>query len=161
VREAVAAGQDTDAPRRAELLAEIRKAQEKRAEARRDWAEDIIDKEDWLDIRQRTDNRINRARKEYDQLTGTATVFGDIPPGRGPRRMAGLEHRPAPPRRQGRPQPDHHQPGHPRAPGNTEPRTAGRRPSPADGIRLAALIEFVRPLPMMHRQGTHVIYQGE
>jgi hypothetical protein len=33
------------------LLEEIRKAQDKRAGARRDWAEDVIDKEDWLDIR--------------------------------------------------------------------------------------------------------------
>ena len=80
VQEAVAMGQDTDAPRRAELLEEIRKAQDKRAEARRDWAEDVIDKEDWLDVKQRTDDRIARARKEYDRLTGSATVFGDIPP---------------------------------------------------------------------------------
>jgi DNA invertase Pin-like site-specific DNA recombinase len=80
VQEAVASGADTDAPRRAELLDEIRKAQDKRADARRDWAEDVIDKEDWLDIKQRTDNRIARARKEYDRLTGTNTVFGDIPP---------------------------------------------------------------------------------
>ena len=79
VQQAVTAGADTDAPRRAELLAEIRKAQDKRAEARRDWAEDVIDKEDWLDIKQRTDDRINRARTEYDRLTGTTTVFGDIP----------------------------------------------------------------------------------
>jgi DNA invertase Pin-like site-specific DNA recombinase len=79
VQQAVTTGQDTDALRRAELLAEISKAQEKRAEARRDWAEDVIDKEDWLDIKQRTDDRINRARTEYDRLTGTATVFGDIP----------------------------------------------------------------------------------
>jgi hypothetical protein len=61
VQQAVTAGADTDALRRAELLAEIRKAQDKRAEARRDWAEDVIDKEDWLDIKQRTDDRINRA----------------------------------------------------------------------------------------------------
>ena len=66
--------------RRAELLEEIRRAQEKRAEARRDWAEDTIDKEDWLDVKQRTEARITRARKEYDRLTGAATVFGDIPP---------------------------------------------------------------------------------
>jgi hypothetical protein len=39
VQQAVHAGQDTSAPRRAELLEEIRKAQDKRAEARRDWAE--------------------------------------------------------------------------------------------------------------------------
>jgi site-specific DNA recombinase len=37
VQEAVASGQDTHAPRRAELLEEIRRAQDKRAEARRDW----------------------------------------------------------------------------------------------------------------------------
>jgi DNA invertase Pin-like site-specific DNA recombinase len=80
VQEAVASGQDAGAPRRAELLEEIRKAQDKRAEARRDWAEDVIDKKDWLDVKQRTDGRIARARKEYDRLTGTATVFGDIPP---------------------------------------------------------------------------------
>jgi hypothetical protein len=80
VQEAVQSGQDAHAPRRAELLEEIRRAQDKRAEARRDWAEDVIDKEDWLDIKQRTDDRINRARKEYDRLTGSATVFGDIPP---------------------------------------------------------------------------------
>jgi site-specific DNA recombinase len=80
VQQAVRAGQDTGAPRRAELLEEIRRAQEKRAEARRDWAEDTIDKEDWLDIKQRTDTRIANARREYDRLTGAVTVFGDIPP---------------------------------------------------------------------------------
>jgi site-specific DNA recombinase len=80
VQQAVQAGLDTGAPRRAELLEEIRRAQEKRAEARRDWAEDTIDKEDWLDIKQRTEDRIAKARKEYDKLTGSATVFGDIPP---------------------------------------------------------------------------------
>jgi hypothetical protein len=80
VQEAVRAGADTGAPRRAELLEEIRKAQDKRADARRDWADDVIDKEDWLDIRRRTDEHIARARKEYDRLSGTATVLGDIPP---------------------------------------------------------------------------------
>ena len=80
VQQAVRAGHDTGAPRRAELLEEIRRAQEKRAEARRDWAEDTIDKEDWLDIKQRTEARIAKARKEYDRLTGAVTVFGDIPP---------------------------------------------------------------------------------
>jgi site-specific DNA recombinase len=79
VQEAVQAGEDTSAPRRAELLEKIRKAQEKRAEARRDWAEDTIDKADWLDIKQRTEARIAKARKEYDKLTGSAAVFGDIP----------------------------------------------------------------------------------
>jgi site-specific DNA recombinase len=79
VRQAVRAGEDTSAPRRAELLEEIRKAQDKRAEARRDWAEDTISKEDWLDIKQRTEARIDKARKEYDKLTGSAAVFGDIP----------------------------------------------------------------------------------
>jgi hypothetical protein len=79
VQEAVQAGEDTEAPRRAELLTEIRKAQERREEARRDYAEEVIDKEDWLDIRQRTEARITKARQEYDRLTGSATVFGDIP----------------------------------------------------------------------------------
>ncbi len=79
VQQAVRAGQDTGAPRRAELLEEIRRAQDKRADARRDWAEDVIDKDDWLDIKQRTEARIAKARKEYDKLTGSATVFGDIP----------------------------------------------------------------------------------
>lgn len=79
VQEAVRAGNDVSAPRRAELLEEIRRAQEKRAEARRDWADDVIDKEDWLDIKQRTEARITKARKEYDRLTGAVTVFGDIP----------------------------------------------------------------------------------
>ena len=79
VQQAVQAGEDTSAPRRAELLEEIRKAQDKRAEARRDWAEDTIDKADWLDIKQRTEARIAKARKEYDKLTGSAAVFGDIP----------------------------------------------------------------------------------
>jgi hypothetical protein len=51
----------------------------RRAEARQDWAENDIDKEDWLDIRQRTGTRITKARTEYDRLTGAATVFGDIP----------------------------------------------------------------------------------
>lgn len=54
--------------------------QEKRAEARRDWTEDTIEKEDWLDIKQRTEARISKARREYDRLTGAVTVFGDIPP---------------------------------------------------------------------------------
>jgi hypothetical protein len=80
VQQAVRAGKDISAPRRAELLEEIRKAQGKRAEARRDWAEDVIDKEDWLDIKQRTEARIEKARKEYDKLSGSVTVFGDIPP---------------------------------------------------------------------------------
>ena len=79
VQQAVQAGEDTSAPRRAELLEEIRKARDKRAEARRDWAEDTIEKEDWLDIRQRTEARIAKARREYQKLTGLAAVFGDIP----------------------------------------------------------------------------------
>jgi len=95
VQQAVRAGADTSPPRRAELLEEIRRAQEKRADARRDWAEDVIDKEDWLDIRRRTDERFARARKEYDRLSGMATVLGDIPPlGHGPRCVGRLEHRP-------------------------------------------------------------------
>lgn len=79
VQEAARAGKDVNAPRRAELLEEIRRAQEKRAEARQDWTDDVIGRDDWLDIRQRTETRITKARKEYDKLTGKVTVFGDIP----------------------------------------------------------------------------------
>ena len=71
---------DSDAPRRAELLAAIARAQQVRADARRDLAEGIIDREDWLDIRQRTEDQISAARRDYDRLTGSATVLGDIPP---------------------------------------------------------------------------------
>ena len=80
VQQAARAGEDSDAPRRTELLTEISNAQERRAEARRDYAEGTIDKEDWLDIKQRTEDRVTKARREYDKLTGAATVFGDIPP---------------------------------------------------------------------------------
>jgi site-specific DNA recombinase len=79
VQEAVRAGEDSDAPRRAELLREIGAAQERREEARRDYAEGDIDRSDWLDIKQRTEQRITKARQEYDRLSGSATVFGDIP----------------------------------------------------------------------------------
>jgi site-specific DNA recombinase len=80
VQQAVRAGEDSDAPRRVELLKEIKDAQERRDEARRDYAEGDIDRGDWLDIKQRTEQRITKARREYDRLTGAATVFGDIPP---------------------------------------------------------------------------------
>ena len=80
MHEAVRAGQDTSSPHSAVLLEEIRRAQEKRAEARRDWAEDTIEKEDWLDIKQRTETRIGNARREYDRLTGAVNVLGNVPP---------------------------------------------------------------------------------
>jgi hypothetical protein len=80
VQQAVRSDDDNSAPRRAELLEEIKQAQEIRADARRDYSEKIIDREDWLDIRQRTEQSITNARKEYDRLTGAATVFSDIPP---------------------------------------------------------------------------------
>ncbi|HYB48778.1 MAG TPA: hypothetical protein VED20_15735 [Streptosporangiaceae bacterium] len=40
----------------------------------------MIDRVDWLDIRQRTENAISKARREYDRLSGSATVMSDIPP---------------------------------------------------------------------------------
>ena len=40
----------------------------------------MIDRADWLDIRQRTEDEISAARREYDRLAGSATVMGDIPP---------------------------------------------------------------------------------
>jgi hypothetical protein len=84
VQEALRTG-DQDGPRRAELLAAIELAQDVRADARRDSADGIIDRNDWLDIRQRTEDQISAARREYDRLTGSATVLGDIPPSDGVR----------------------------------------------------------------------------
>ena len=40
----------------------------------------VIDRVDWLDIRQRTEDAISKARREYDRLSGSATVMSDIPP---------------------------------------------------------------------------------
>ncbi|HEY1918582.1 MAG TPA: recombinase family protein [Streptosporangiaceae bacterium] len=85
VQQAAWAGDDSDGPRRAALLADITRAQDTRAQARRDLAEGVIDRDDWLDIRQRTDDVIKARRREYDKLTGSATVFGDIPPADGVR----------------------------------------------------------------------------
>ena len=73
-------GMDANAPRRAELLVQIQRAQDVRADARRDLVDGIIDRADWLDIRQRTEDDITRARREYDRLSGSATVMSDIPP---------------------------------------------------------------------------------
>ena len=39
----------------------------------------MIDRADWLDIRQRTEDEISAARREYDRLAGSAPVLGDIP----------------------------------------------------------------------------------
>lgn len=75
-----ARGGDDHAPRRAELLVEIQREQETRAEARRDLADGTIDRTDWLDIRQRTEDNITKARRKYDRLAGSATVMSDIPP---------------------------------------------------------------------------------
>ena len=38
-----------------------------------------MDREDWLDIRDRTEQVISAARREYDRLSGSATVMSDIP----------------------------------------------------------------------------------
>ena len=81
VQEALREGDlDASAPRRAELLAGIQRAQDVRADARRDLADGRIDRVDWLDIRQRTEDTVARARREYDRLSGSATVMSDIPP---------------------------------------------------------------------------------
>jgi site-specific DNA recombinase len=80
VQEALREGEDHHAPRRAELLEQIRDAQERREEARRDYSSRVIDRADWLDIRQRTEDDISTARREYDRLVGSATVMSDIPP---------------------------------------------------------------------------------
>jgi hypothetical protein len=80
IQQALRDGADTAAPHRTELLAEITRAQDKREEARRDYSADRIDRADWLDIRDRTEERITKARREYDRLAGSATILGDIPP---------------------------------------------------------------------------------
>jgi len=80
VQEGLRAGEDEYAPRRADLLAQIRDAQDRRDEARRDYAGRVIDRADWLDIRQRTEDEIGAARRDYDRLAGSATVMGDIAP---------------------------------------------------------------------------------
>ena len=79
VQEALREGEDQHAPRRAELLEQIRDAQERREEARRDYSNRVIDRADWLDIRQRTEDDISAARREYDRLAGSVTVISDIP----------------------------------------------------------------------------------
>lgn len=48
VQEALRDGEDQHAPRRAELLEQIRDAQERREEARRDYSDRVIDRADWL-----------------------------------------------------------------------------------------------------------------
>ena len=80
VQQALRQGEDQHAPRRADLLAQIQDARERREEARRDYSGRVIDRADWLDIRQRTEDEISAARREYDRLAGSATVMGDIPP---------------------------------------------------------------------------------
>jgi hypothetical protein len=80
MQQALRAGEDQHAPRRADLLDQIRDAQERRDEARRDYSDRVIDRADWLDIRQRTEDDMSARRREYDRLTGSATVMSDIPP---------------------------------------------------------------------------------
>jgi hypothetical protein len=80
VQQALSKEEDQHAPHRAELLEQIRDAQERREEARRDYSDRVIDRVDWLDIRQRTEDEISAARREYDRLAGSATVMSDIPP---------------------------------------------------------------------------------
>ena len=105
VQEAPRTG-DQDGPRRAQLLAKIERAQEVRADARRDLADGIIDWNDWLDIRQRTEDQISAARRDYDRLTGSATVLGGHPAiGRRPRGVGIVEHRLSPRGNQGGPAP--------------------------------------------------------
>jgi hypothetical protein len=151
VQEALRDSEDYDAPRRAELLDQIQDAQERRDEARRDYADRVIDRADWLDIRQRTEDDISKARREYDRLTGSATVLGDIPPTERvrdawepwstDRKRAAIRavlHRviikPLPPRskrqRCGKQQ-EH----------NPPPRAGNGNPAPAHRIRLAYLVQ--------------------
>jgi hypothetical protein len=79
IQQALRDTEDRYAPRREELLTQVKAAQERREQARRDFSEGTIDRADWLDIRQRTEDLIGAARREYDRLTGSDTVLADIP----------------------------------------------------------------------------------
>jgi hypothetical protein len=92
VQEALREGEDQHAPRRAELLEQIRDAQERREEARRDYSDRVIDRADWLDIRQRSEDDIGALRREYDRLRRIG--HGDerhSPLGARPRRVGIVE----------------------------------------------------------------------
>ena len=80
VQEVLRAGEDQDAPRRAELLAQIRDAQGRWDEARRDDSGRVID---WYRLARYPAahrRRINTARRKYDRPTGSATVMSQHPP---------------------------------------------------------------------------------
>ena len=142
VQEAVASGQDTDAPRRAELLEEIRKAQDKRAEARRDWAEDVIDKEDWLESSSAPTTASPAPARSTTGSPGRRPCSVTFPrPTRcATRGRTGTSTGAAPPSRPCSAKSLSAQT--PRAQGNPEPCPAHRRTPSADGIRLAALIDL-------------------
>jgi len=131
VQEALRDGTDASGPRRAELLAEIARAQETRDEARRDYSEGRIDRADWLDIRDRTEQRIRAARRDYDKLARVRHRAGRHSPLRtGPGRLGIVDHRPQARRDPRRPDHHHHSPACPR-------RGAQSR-QPAEGSRRAA-----------------------
>jgi hypothetical protein len=64
--------------RRAGLPTEIKAT--RREETRRDYSDRTIDQADWLDIRQRAEDDIAKARREYDRPIGSGIVLSDIPP---------------------------------------------------------------------------------
>jgi hypothetical protein len=116
---------------------------------RRDYSEGVIDRANWLDIRQRTEDLISAARREYDRLTGSATMLGDISAtervcdaweswttdrkrAAHQGRLAPGHHQAAPARHGEQPRRQHQEPG-------DAPRTRDGHPAEAGGIRLAYL----------------------
>lgn len=69
----------SQATARAGMLQQIMDAKERREEVHRDYSDRIIDRADWLDIRQRAEDDISIARREYNRLAGPVTVMSDIP----------------------------------------------------------------------------------
>ena len=79
VQEALRQDEDRGAACRAELLAEINAAQERRKQARRDYSDQVIDRVDWLDIRQPPKTTAPRPAANTTGSQGFGTVLSDIP----------------------------------------------------------------------------------
>jgi hypothetical protein len=78
VQEALRAGNDPHDTRRAGLLADIEAAPERRADARRDYAEGIIEREDWLASATAPSRPLRRRAASMTGCRGSATVMSDI-----------------------------------------------------------------------------------
>ncbi|GGS94711.1 site-specific recombinase DNA invertase Pin [Planobispora rosea] len=82
IQEALRKGTDkAEEKQRILILKQIKKAKERKEEARLDYGGEIIDREEWLDIRAQVNSRITELQREYDRLSGKVVILGDIPPG--------------------------------------------------------------------------------